>query len=205
MEDRNTMKIGIIGAGQVGVSLAKALRAHHSVMLSSRDPESDKMQALKTETGAQVGTVAETAAFGPVVVMALNWNAVPEAVKEVHDWTGKIIIDLTNRFSGGTQSAAQDLAEMTGARVVKAFNTIGAEHYQNPVFDGEAASMLVAGDDPEAKQIAMSLAQELGFEPVDAGGLAAAIYVEHLAGVWVHLAYRTPLGRNIAFRLIKRP
>ena len=199
------MNIGIIGAGQVGASMAKALKKiNHSVMLSSRTPDSDKMQALRDETGAQVGTVAETVAFGDVVIMALGWNAVPEAVQEGGDWSGKILLDLTNRFGGTGESAAQDLARLTGARVVKAFNTLGAEHYQNPVFDSEAASMLVAGDDVEAKQTAMTLARELGFEPVDAGGIAAAIHLEHMAALWVHLAMRAGLGREFAFRIVKR-
>ncbi len=198
------MNIGIIGAGQVGVSMAKALmKAHHTIMLSSRTPESDKMQALRDELGAQVGTVAETVAFSPVLIMALGWGAIPDAVQEGGDWTGKILIDVSNRFGGTGESAAQELAHLTGAKVVKAFNTIGAEHYQNPVFDGQAASMLVAGDDADAKQVTLSLARELGFEPVDAGGLAAAIHLEHLAGVWVHLV-RAGLGREFAFRVIKR-
>jgi 8-hydroxy-5-deazaflavin:NADPH oxidoreductase len=201
------MKIGIIGAGQVGTSLARALTSlSHPVMLSSRTPESDKMQALRDDIGAQisVGTVAETVAFGEALIMAVGWSAVPDAVQQGGDWSGKILIDATNRFGGTGESAAQDLAHLTGARVVKAFNTIGAEHYQNPIFEGQPASMLVAGDDAEAKQVAMSLARELGFEPIDAGGLAAAIHLENLAGVWVHLALRTGLGRNIGFRLLKR-
>jgi 8-hydroxy-5-deazaflavin:NADPH oxidoreductase len=199
------MKIGIVGAGQVGTSLAKALtRAGHQVMLSSRTPESGKMQALRSEIGVQVGTVAQTVAFGEAVVMALGWAGVPDAVQEGGDWSGKILIDPTNRFSPSNESAAQELSRLTGAHVVKAFNTIGAEHYQNPVFDGQSASMLIAGDDVEAKQVATSLAQDLGFEPVDAGGLAAAIHLEHLAGLWVHLAMRAGLGRDFAFHLIKR-
>lgn len=199
------MKIGIIGAGQVGTSLAKALtHVGHQVMLSSRTPQSEKMQALRDELGVEVGTVAETVAFGDAVVMAMGWANVPDAVQEGGDWTGKILIDPTNRFGSTGESAAQELSRLTGARVIKAFNTIGAEHYQNPVFDGQPVSMLVAGDDAEAKQVAMSLAQDLGFDPIDAGGLTAAIHLENLAGVWVHLAMRAGLGRNIGFRLLKR-
>lgn len=199
------MKIGIVGAGQVGTSLAKALtRVGHQVMVSSRTPQSEKMQALRREIGVEVGTVTETVAFGDAVVMAMGWAHIPEAVQDGGDWTGKILIDLTNRFGGTGESAAQELSRVTGARVIKAFNTIGAEHYQNPSFDGQPASMLVAGDDAEAKQVAMSLAQDLGFEPIDAGGLGAAIHLENLAGVWVHLAMRTGLGRNIGFRVVKR-
>jgi 8-hydroxy-5-deazaflavin:NADPH oxidoreductase len=200
------MRIGIVGAGVVGTSLGKALMtAGHAVMFSSRDPSSAKMQTLAAETGAAVGTVAETVAFGEVVAIAMSWDAIPDAVREGGDWSGKIIIDANNRFgpSASGKSAAEDLADLTGGRVVKAFNTIGAEHYTHPRLGGEAASMLVAGDDAEAKAVVVQLAAAMGFEPVDAGDLAAARHLENLAALWVHLAYGTPNGRNIAFRLLR--
>ncbi len=199
------MRIGIIGAGFVGSNMGRALRrAGHIVMFSSREPGSEKMQALAQETGAAVGTVAETVAANDTLVMALGWEAIPDAIREGGDWRGKVVIDLSNRFGPKPMnSAGEELAQLTGARVVKAFNTIGAEHYLNPVIGGEAASMLVAGDDTEAKQVVLQLAQELGFEPVDAGPLAVSAHLENLAALWVHLALRTPLGRNIGFRLLK--
>ena len=201
------MKIGIIGAGFVGQSLGKAfLRAGHAVMFSSRDPQSAKMQTLARETGAMVGTVADTVAFGDVLAIAMGWNDVPSAVAQGGNWHGKILIDPTNRLTPGEsgKSAAEDLAALTGARVVKAFNTIGAEHYLNPSFDGVAATMLVAGDDTEAKRTVIGLSNQLGFDTLDAGPLAAAVQLENLAGVWIHLAFRTLLGRDIAFRLMRR-
>ena len=202
------MRIGIIGAGIVGSSLGKALHhAGHEIMFSSRDPGGEKMRALRQETGASVGSVAETAGYSDVLFMALSWEAIPTAV-ETGNWGGKILIDASNRFGPGIsllpgESAGQELARLTGARVVKAFNTIGAEHYLEPVIGGEAASMLIAGDDAEAKQVVVTLAAQLGFVPVDAGALSAAVYLESLAALWVHLAIRTPLGRDFAFRVIR--
>jgi predicted dinucleotide-binding enzyme len=202
------MRIGIIGAGVVGSNMGRALRrAGHEVMFSSRDPASEKMQALGQETGGSVGSVAETAAYSDALFMALSWGAIPTAV-ESGDWAGKILIDASNRFGPGVsllpgESAGQELARLTGARVVKAFNTIGAEHYLDPIIGGEAASMLIAGDDREAKRVVSTLATQLGFVPVDAGPLSAAVYLESLAALWVHLAIRTPLGRDFAFRVIR--
>jgi 8-hydroxy-5-deazaflavin:NADPH oxidoreductase len=202
------MRIGIIGAGIVRSNMGKALRrTGHEIMFSSRDPESEKMQALCRETGGAAGSVAETAAFSDVLFMALSWDAIPTAV-QTGDWAGKILIDATNRFGPGLsilpgESAGQELAHLTRSRVVKAFNTIGAEHYLAPVIGGEAASMLMAGDDAEAKQVVSTLASQLGFVPVDAGSLSAAVYLEGLAALWVHLAIRTPLGRDFAFRVIR--
>jgi predicted dinucleotide-binding enzyme len=200
------MKIGILGAGQVGQSFAKALLPlGHHLMLSSRTPDSDKMQTLSADLGeaVQVGTVAETIAFADTLAVALSWDAVPDIVDQ-GDWTGKVVIDMTNRFGGvHTSSAAQDMARMLhGAHVVKAFNTIGAEHYQDPIIAGQDVSMLIAGNDDNAKQRVLDLAAEMGFAPVDAGDLAAAAHLESLAALWVHLAFRKGYGRNIGFKLL---
>lgn len=205
------MKIGIIGSGTVGSSLGKALtRAGHTVMFSSRTPDSGKMATLLAECGgkAQAGTVAETLAFSDTIAIAMRWDAIPDMVRTAGDWSGKIVIDMTNRFGpppiGSAGSAGLDLAKLTGARVVKAFNIIGAEHYQNPVFGSERATMLIAGDDAEAKRIVSQLAGDIGFDVVDAGDSGAIILLENLAALWVHLAGRAGHGRNIALRLIRR-
>ncbi len=200
------MKIGIIGAGTVGQSLARAvLPLGHEVMLSSRDPYSEKMQQLAAETGAQVGTVGHTIAFGDVLAIALNWSAIPDVVGQ-GDWSGKVVMDMTNRFDGGSGlSAAEDLAQMLpGAQVVKALNTIGAEHYTNPQFDGQSATMFIAGDSESAKKTVAELITHMGFDVVDTGNLSTAAHLEALAGLWVHLAFRTGMGRDVAFKLIKR-
>lgn len=202
------MNIGIVGAGSVGVSFAKAVRRlNHQVMLSSRTPDSEKMHALSQELNARTGTVAETVAFGHIVVVALHWDAVPDAAREGGNWSGKVIVDLTNRFGSlpsGATSAAVALAQLTGGKVVKAFNSIGAEHYQNPSFNGQSATMPIAGDDSAAKDEVMHLAQAMGFDPVDFGGLENARLVESWAEIWVHLAFRAGQGRDIALKLIRR-
>jgi 8-hydroxy-5-deazaflavin:NADPH oxidoreductase len=200
------MKIGILGAGVVGQSFARALVPHgHSIILSSRTPDSPGMQQIGQAVGAQVGTVADTIAFGDTIAVALRWDAVPQVMRQ-GDWSGKVIIDMTNRFGGEySQSAAQDMAELApGGHVVKAFNTIGAEHYLNPVFDGRAATLFIAGDNPEAKRVVQDLAEQMGFEVIDAGDLAISAHLEALAAFWVHLAYRTSQGRNVAFKLLRR-
>jgi len=203
------MKIGIIGAGTVGSSLGKGWAAGgHKVMFSSRTPDSDRMKALLAEAGptTQAGTVAEALAFGDVIAVAIRWNVLEEVVASVGDWSGKVVIDATNRFgpSDSDRSAAEDLAALVpGARVVKAFNTIGAEHYTNPVFGDDRATMFIAGDDADAKATVADLAEELGFEVVDAGGLQQAILLENLGALWVTLA-RVGYGRDIAFKLLRR-
>ncbi len=92
----------------------------------------------------------------------------------------------------------------TGARVVKAFNTTGAENMLNPIYDGQATTMFIAGDDPVAKQVVKGLAEELGFETADTGNLQTARFLEPLALAWIHLAIVQKQGRNIAFKVMKR-
>lgn len=193
------MDIAILGAGTVGQSLGRGLiRAGHRVMFSSRNPQSEKMQTLIAELGdsAQAATVLETLAFSNVVAVAMGWEAALEVAGQ-GDWSGKILLDMT-------QGDSRELATASGAKVVKIFNSIGAEHYQNPTFNGEAAAMLYCGDDAEAKGVAALLAGELGFETVDAGNLEANQHLVNLAKLWVHLAFRAGLGRDFAFRIVTK-
>ncbi|MFN8373720.1 MAG: NAD(P)-binding domain-containing protein [Anaerolineae bacterium] len=202
------MKIGILGAGTVGGNLGRGWARHgHEVMFSSRDPHSDTMRALTAETGAKAGTPQQTLDFGEVVAIALRWDVLPGVVKSLSGWDNKIIIDATNRFgpppadSIGTSS--QDIAHWTQARLVKCFNSIGAEHFINPVFNGLSASAFLCGDDPDARKTVSQLAADLGFDPVDMGELAQEGALSALAQVWVGMS-RTGFGRNIAFKLLRR-
>ena len=102
--------------------------------------------------------------------------------------------------SGGEQVARFAPA----AQVVKAFNTTGFENMQNPSYRDGAVSMFCAGNDARAKQVVLALAKDLGFDPVDVGGLPQSHTLEILASLWGSLAYSQKLGRNIAFRLMRR-
>jgi len=197
------MKVGIIGAGFVGESLGKALlKAGHTVMYSSRDPKGEHARKVQAETGASVGTVSDVLDFSTVIAIAMPPDTVLQVVKEYAGrWVGKTLIDMNNRF--GPTSFAKELAQTSGAHVVKAFNTIGAEHYQNPVFDGQKATMFIAGDDATAKAQVNQLAADIGFEVFDAGDLNAAEHLEHLARFWIYLM-RSGHGREFAFKLLRR-
>ena len=204
------MKIGIIGSGNVGGNLGRGWSAKgHEVLFGSRNPQSEHIQELIEEAGsaARAGTLDEALAFGEVIVIALHWDILPQVLPAIKgDWTDKIVIDSTNRFTetSSQQSAAEDIAEMLpDARVVKAFNTIWAESLLTPAFGEQVATMFVAGDDEEAKAAVRHLVQGLGFEAVDAGGLNNAIYLETLTKFLVTLA-NTTFGRQIAFKLLRR-
>lgn len=201
------MKIGIIGAGMVGTNFGMALMsAGHEVMFSSREPQGDHAQQVRQNTGAAVGLVEEVIAFSSVVAIAMPPDAVLDVARTyAGPLAGKVIIDMNNRFNAPPSglSLSQEIAQITNARVVKALNSIGAEHYLNPVFDSQKASMLIAGGDSEARQIVGQVIGDIGFEVIDAGGLENTALLEKLAQLWVTLG-RSALGRNIAFKLLRR-
>ena len=121
------------------------------------------------------------------------------------DCTNPLKPDLSGLAIGHTTSAAEQVAVWApGARVVKAFNTTGAENMSNPQFGSERASMLICGDDPDAKAAVVGLAADAGFDVVDAGRLASARLLEPLAMLWIHLAYAQGLGTGFAFKLLRR-
>jgi NADPH-dependent F420 reductase len=209
------MRIAVLGTGDVGGSLGKRwAQKGHIVIFGSRNPHDDKVHKLLAEAGpnSRAAGNAEAAAEGEVTVLATPWNAAKEVVLSVGNWKGRILIDCTNPLTedlqlavGKTTSAAEKIASWArGARVVKAFNTTGWNNMADPAYPNGPISMFIAGDDPDAKAVASRLAEDLSFEPVDSGGLAVARFLEPLALLWIHLAVVQNLGRDIAFRLIRR-
>lgn len=209
------MRIGIIGAGSVGGALGRGwAKRGHEVVFGVRDPGKPEMAKLLHQAeGARAASVAEAAAFGEVVVLATPWGGTRDAVQQAGDLAGKVLLDCTNPLTSdlsgldvppGSSAAQQIAAWAPGARVVKIFNTTGANNMADPIYDEQPATMFFCGDDGEAKAVASHLAADLGFEPIDAGPLREAPLLESLALLWIHLAYRQKLGREIAFQLMRR-
>lgn len=210
------MKIGILGAGSVGATLGKAwAKRGHQVIFGVRDANAEKVKALLAEVGvnARAGTAVEAVVDADVIALTLPWEAVPDVLKQIGEVSGKVLLDCTNPLRGNQLDASLDLDTSGGeqvaawlpqARVVKIFNTIGWESMEDPQYGTEAATMFYAGDDLEAKQIAANLAREIGFDPVDVGVLSMSKFLETLGGFWGQLAYGQKMGRNIAWRLLKR-
>ena len=176
------MKIGIIGSGNIGGTLARLwARAGHQVMVSnSRGPES--LRDFVAEIGGEAGTVDEAARFGDVVLLATPWRS-PEALPSPDAVAGKIVIDAMNPYTasggihdlGDSSSSEETARRLPGARVVKAFNTIWVRHLEaNGRPDApldERHAVFVAGDDAEAKAVVFRLIEDIGFGPVDTGSL----------------------------------
>ena len=201
------MRIAILGAGNVGGGLGKAFAAvDHDVVFGVRDPDSTKtLAALAEIDGAEATSIADAVAGADVIIFAVRPVAINATAAEVGSLDGRIVIDAMNRFDGEPgRSTTQDLAALLpGAKLAKAFNTTGFENFGTARERTVTPAMFVAGDDPEAKRIAMDLAAGIGFRPADAGGLANAKVLEDMVRVWLVLAQAE--NRTIAFALSDHP
>jgi 8-hydroxy-5-deazaflavin:NADPH oxidoreductase len=182
------MKIGIVGAGNIGGNCATQLaRGGHEVMLSfARDQA--KLEALAGEIGdaASVGTPAEAAEFGEVIVLSVPWDTIDDALSQAGSLDGKIVIDTTNQYGrtslpGEGQTAAQhNAARMPGARYTKSFNTLTSGFQAEVAFRPEAERVVqwICGDDEAAKDVVAGLISDAGYAPVDLGGTAGCEVME---------------------------
>jgi predicted dinucleotide-binding enzyme len=209
------MKIAVIGMGNVGGVLGRRwAEAGHEVAFGVRDKGDAKAQAEAKAARAAVGTIAEAAAGAEVVVLAVPWKAVPDALAAAGNLAGKVLLDCTNPLTpdlsglevGTTTSAGEQVARAApGARVVKIFNTTGAPNMADSRYGDTRLTMLYAGDDAVAKGVAARLAADLGFDPIDVGPLTVSRVLEPFGLVWITLAIRQQLGTDFAFQLIRRP
>jgi predicted dinucleotide-binding enzyme len=208
------MSISIIGAGNVGMALGRAFtRRGESVVFGVPDPEKYRESVSALGDGASVASTAQAIAAGEVVILAVPYAALPAIAQNVPDWQGKILVDATNPLAPGLSglmvgthtSGAEELAKLArGARVVKAFNTTGAENMEDTRYAKGTPFMPVCGDDAEARARVVALATLIGFDAVDCGDLSAARYLEPFAMTWIHMAIRLGLGRRFAFARLQR-
>lgn len=203
------MKVTIIGAGNMGSAFVKQLvRAGHEVSVTARD-SAKAAQVAAAHPGAKAVAVAGAANGADAVVLATGYGDAAAALQAVGDLQGKVVIDITNPLTadymgltlGHSSSAAEEIAKaVPGAEVVKGFNTVFAQVLGDGADFGEGrkVTVFVASDSARARQTATALAQSMGFEVVDAGGLKNARYLEPLAGLNIYLGYGAGLGTAIA-------
>jgi 8-hydroxy-5-deazaflavin:NADPH oxidoreductase len=182
------MNIGLIGAGRIGGNCARqAIKGGHNVMLSfSRDPSSLESFAAELGAAATTGTPAEAVAFGELVILSVPWGAIPTALEQAGDLSGKLVIDTTNQFGSGPmpqegQTAASfNAGRMAGARYTKSFNTLTSAFQAGSASrqGDERVVQWICGDDPEARQIVAGLIEDMGYVPVDLGGTATCAVME---------------------------
>jgi predicted dinucleotide-binding enzyme len=206
------MRIAIIGAGNVGGTLGRGwTRRGHEVTYGVRAPKDARAQALGRE-GAQLALPRQAVEMSEVVVLATPWTSAKDALATLGDLGGRPLLDATNpvgpgfTLAVGHDSSGGELVQKWAptARVVKVFNTTGAENMAAPRFGDQAATMLYCGDDEKACRVAATLATDLGFDAVSAGPLANARLLEPFGLLWINLALAQGMGRGIAFKLLRR-
>lgn len=182
-------KIGLVGSGNVGSNLGRAwAKAGYQVMFSSKDLEADRKLAASVGANARAGTPAEAVAFGDVVLLAVPYGAQPELGRSLGGaLRNKIVIDASNPFPQrdgeiATEAREKGVGEVSsrllpGARIVRAFNAVGAARMGTMSETPGKVAMPYAGDDAQALEVAARLIKDIGFEPVKVGGLAMGKYL----------------------------
>ena len=208
------MDIGVLGVGSVGSTLGRRFaQVGHRVHYGVRDV-AKRASLLDGHPGfAELVAPKDLAQLSDMIVLAVPFSSTSEAVASLGNLDGKIVVDATNPLradlSGleisGEDSAGERIARIAkGARVVKAFNTVGAGVMADPVLAGRAAVLLCCSDHPEPKRQVIDLATSLGFEAVDFGPLQHARLTEAHAMTWIWLAYVGKWGTGFAFSIARR-
>lgn len=211
------MKVGVIGSGDVGKVLAAGFLKHgHEVAIGTREPA--KLAAwAKANPKARLASVPEAAGFGEVVVLAVKGTAAAEALSMAGAGAleDKVVMDATNPISGAPQNGVlkfftthdQSLMEILqkrfpGARLVKAFNSVGNLRMVNPDFGGVRPTMFICGNDAAAKATVAKILEQFGWDSEDMGGAEAARAIEPLAMLWCIPGFTRNQWTH-AFKLLK--
>jgi predicted dinucleotide-binding enzyme len=210
------MRIGILGSGLMGGKLGTIFaRAGHEVVFSyARSEQKLKTLARNAKGNATHGTPREAALNADALLLAVHWSRVDDVLRLAGDLSGKVIVtcslpmnaDDTKLVIAGTSSGAEALAKkVRKAHVVSTFGTVPSEVLFD-VFDAKRRSrrrpsLCYCGDDQDAKDVAAILIRDVGFEPVDAGPLRIARYLEPFSLAMAQLAYEGDEGPEIAYRI----
>lgn len=182
-------RIGVIGSGKVGSAIGRSwIKSGHEVMFSSRNIDNDKALAAELGAKARAGTPAEATAFGEAILIAVPYGALPELGKSLGSaLKGKVVIDACNPFPARDGEIANRAREqgagitsaelLPGARIVRAFNAIGAARMGAAIESPGKIGMPIAGDDAQAIALASRLIRDVGYEPVLVGGLDMGKYL----------------------------
>jgi predicted dinucleotide-binding enzyme len=211
------MNIAFIGYGNVGAPLADHLqRLGHTVTLAaSGEPSETLRKALARNPALLTAPPKEAVEAADVVFLATPFTANAAALGAVAaELNGKILVDCTNPVGpglthglGNEQSGSEFVQKQApGARVVKAFTIYGFENFENSAYPGYGVrpAMLLCGDDADAKRAVSKLASELGWEPVDTGGIVQALHLEHMTLLWIRMVRIHGASANTVWAALRR-
>jgi 8-hydroxy-5-deazaflavin:NADPH oxidoreductase len=208
------MRIGILGSGLMGSKLGTLFaRAGHDVVFSyARSEQKLKRLAREAKGNARAGTPADAVRDADALLLAVHWSRVDDVLQQAGGLSGKILLTCslpmnapdTELVISHTSSGAEELAKKARrAKVVSAFGTVPSEVFFG-VFDARRRknrpSLVYCGDDKGAKRVAATLIRDIGFDPVDAGTLRVARYLEPFALLMAEVAYEGKGGPEVAYR-----
>lgn len=200
-----TQRVGILGSGEVGQTLAAGFKAHgYEARIGSRTPA--KLAEFSASSGIAAGTFAEVAGWGELLVLAVHGSAAEEVLRTVGAPAlgSKVVIDTTNpitdappvdgvlrMFTGPNESLLERLQNaFPQARFVKAFNSVGSARMVDPALTQGRPTMFYCGDDDAAKAAVFAVLEQFGWEPADMGTAVAARAIEPLAQLWCIPGFR---------------
>jgi predicted dinucleotide-binding enzyme len=213
-------KIGVIGSGAVGQTLANGFIKHgYEVMIGTNDQLKRAMLKDKTGGNARIGSFEETAKFGEIIVLAVKGSGAEAAIQMIGQGNlqGKVIIDTTNPitdappvngvlqyFTSINESLMEKLQRLAPkARFVKSFSCVGAARMVNPDFAGAKPTMFICGNDMDAKTIVIKFLEKFGWEYEDMGAVEAARAIEPLAMLWCIPGFRQNRWTH-AFKMLNK-
>lgn len=213
------MQIAILGSGNVGGALTRALTrisaSKNRITLGTRDAAqpSARTTTLSAQTGARIATLPDAAQSADVILLALPWHTLASTLPALGDLTGRIVIDCTNPLTptplgldlalGHSHSGAEHVQHLLpGAHVVKTLNQVGAEVMEHNAHFPHRPVQFLAGDNAKAKETVSALLTDLGFDPLDAGPLHRARLLEPFALLWINQSIMRGKGRAWAFAAI---
>lgn len=205
-----TLRITVLGAGSVGLNLAvRFSELGHRVTFGAREVDSPKViAALARVPGSVALELPDSVVDADLAVLAVPFAAVPDVLQRVGDLGATVLVDATNAVGVPLPDGVDHIPQLIrrhrpDATVVKAFNTIGAEAFLDPVVDGRPCFLPIAGPQPAA-DVVRDLATAMGFDAVVIGDLDAVPLLEWHARLWIHLAFRVGLGRDFGFARVTR-
>ncbi len=206
-------QLAILGTGRVGRAVAGGLiRAGRSILFGSRTPQSAAVSQLAEFADVEILSIEEAVQRSQICLLAVPWKAAKLVAASIPDWESRTLIDCSNPLNstfnglelGFESSAAEEIAKVArGAHVVKTLNTASSDLMSQPRVNDQATSMFYCGDDASAKQAVHEMLEQLGFDPLDAGPLKQARYLEPLAMLSIDLAIRGGLGSKWGLKVLR--
>lgn len=211
------MKIAFLGYGNVGAPLAHHLqKLGHDVTLAAHDPSSDHVKkALALNPNLKVASMKDAVKSAEVVFLATPFPTIQSVLEGLkNELKGKILIDCTNPIGPnlthalGSKESATDIIQklLPHTKVVKAFNIYGFKNFEDnsfPAFNVKPV-MMFCGDDKAAKETVGKLIAELGWEPLDIGGIKQALHLEHLCLLWVSMVFENGRSPHTVWAMLTR-